>query len=323
MRTAFFGAFCLLAAALAPRLQAQDRTLREYPLGEVSYVTTPADIQVADKIFKDLAQAKEYAYGQGLELSSAQLMLIAAKALLRTPYVAGTLESEALPVNASDSLPGKERLRISLTQTDCILFVETCLDIAKVASRQGFGIAREAFSYFPQLAAEILKSRYRGGVCQHYSDRIHYTTEWIRRQPESLKDLTLELGGQVYRHQIYFMSRKRSKYRQLAGNDPESFYNFQKIKEVEKNLNREPLSYIPSAKVASVQGRIQSGDIICFVSSTPGLDIDHVALAYTEGRPGFIHASSAEGKVVIDKKTIAEYVAGRKSLAGIKVIRPL
>ncbi|MBO4230351.1 MAG: DUF1460 domain-containing protein, partial [Bacteroidales bacterium] len=69
---------------------------------------------------------------------------------------------------------------------------------------------------------------------------------------------------------------------------------------------------------------IQSGDIICFVSTVEGLDIAHVGMAYVEdGRVGFIHASQNDGKVVIDSRTIVEYVLPRRNLSGIKVVRPL
>ena len=51
------------------------------------------------------------------------LMIIAAKKMLGTDYVAGTLE--VIP----------EQLKVSLTQTDCILFVESCLAMALNAKK--------------------------------------------------------------------------------------------------------------------------------------------------------------------------------------------
>jgi hypothetical protein len=72
--------------------------------------------------------------------------------------------------------------------------------------------------------------------------------------------------------------------------------------------------------------------MICFVTSVKGLDISHVAFAWGSGSDGltvtsgqsvtaFLHASYAEKKVVVDKKTIKEYAAGIKSCTGIRVVR--
>ena len=84
------------------------------------------------------------------------------------------------------------------------------------------------------------------------------------------------------------------------------------------------MTYIPKAKVAGIEDKIKTGDIICFVSAVEGLDIAHVAIAYVkDGKVGFIHASQAAGKVIIDPKSIAGYISSRTNLAGIKVVRPL
>ena len=96
------------------------------------------------------------------------------------------------------------------------------------------------------------------------------------------------------------------------------------IEDVEKELNKVPMTQIPKARISSAAGGIRSGDIICFVTTVAGLDISHVALAYVEnGRVGFIHASQNDGKVEIDARTIEEYVSRRSNLSGIKVVRPL
>ena len=100
--------------------------------------------------------------------------------------------------------------------------------------------------------------------------------------------------------------------------------DLERIKGVEKDLNKIPMTYIPKNKIASAAGKIKTGDIICFVSAVDGLDIAHVGIAIvTDGKAGFVHASQKEGKVVIDSKTIEEYVKPRSNLSGIKVVRPL
>ena len=273
------------------------------------YVTTNADKALAASLLKTLYEADRNVQGG---LPTPELMVMAAKALAGTPYVAGTLDEDIV----------REVPRIYLTKTDCIIFVETCLALARTVKEAG-----EEAPGFPAFEANVVRTRYRGRPPFTYGDRVHYTTEWIRRQEDSLRDLTLELGGEVYDHPIHFMSSNPTLYKQLADADniPRAALSLKKIREVEAELAKEPMTCIPSAKVASVEGGIRSGDIICFVSSVEGLDIAHVAIALVEGgKVGFIHASQADGKVEKDRRTIAEYVARPNSkLSGIKVVRPL
>ncbi len=278
------------------RLQGKDGVAE--PVSRV--VTTSADRALADSLLGVLSA--------GSGRSVPELMLQAADALAGTPYVAGTLEGE------------EEALRIFLTRTDCIIFVETCLDLALTASECG------ASATFDDFAARVLRSRYRDGRAGRYSDRIHYTTEWLRAASArgELRDLTLELGGREYDHPIDYMSTHPDRYPALAeaDSDPVAAEDLRRIRDVEAELNRTPCTYIPKADVPACLEGIRSGDILCFVTSVEGLDISHVALALVEdGRVGFIHASSAAGKVVREP-SLKDYVARVKSTAGIKVLRP-
>lgn len=275
------------------------------------YLTTGADRAVAEEVMRSLHEASAVAESSGRSLSTADLMVMAAESLLGTPYVAGTLDED----------PIREDLRIYLTKTDCIIFVETCLNLARSVKECG------DVPSFDRFAANVAATRYRvKGPPYSYGDRIHYTTEWLRRQEGSLRDITLDLGGEVNNHPIFFMTRNHKLYKQLsdAANIPRAALDLKKIGEAEEELNKVPMTHIPRAKVAAAEDGIESGDIICFVSKVDGLDIAHVAIAYIkEGRRGFIHASQADGKVEIDSRTVSEYVASRSNLTGIKVIRPL
>lgn len=274
---------------------------------QTRYISTERDTARAAEIMETLYNAKK----AGVASSTQDLMVIAAKLMLETPYVAGTLDVDPL----------KEDLRIYLTKTDCILFVEACIDLARTVK------ASSDVPLFEDFAEMVASTRYRCEPPFSYSDRIHYTTEWIRRQEGgSLKDITLDLGGEVYDHPVGYMSKNYKRYAQLkdAANIPRAALDLDRIGKVEEELNKEPMTFIPSSEVAGIAGKIQSGDIICYVSKVDGLDIAHVAMAVVEnGRVGFIHASQNAGKVVIDSQTIAEYVNSRSNLSGIKVIRPL
>ncbi len=258
-------------------------------------VTMRNDTSLANKLLGEFVK-------NGSTSSTSDIMIMAAKRLLNSKYVAGTLEGE------------KEQLSIFLSETDCILFVETCFNLA-LCSKQ---FNEEAD--FEKFANLVRLSRYRNGVVERYSDRIHYTTEWIRQGENRgvLKDITKELGGEIYNHPIYYMTKNSNRYSQLKDTA-----EVRRIGQIEKTLNKTPFYYIPQSKIKSIQKKIKNGDIICFMSNVKGLDIAHVAIAYVEGaRVGFIHASITEKKVVVDKKTIFEYVLANKHISGIKVVRP-
>ncbi len=263
-------------------------------------VTMRSDTVLGNRILCKLSEYKN-------TKSTADLMLSAAQMLLETPYVGGTLEGGE-----------REELRVFLHKTDCILFVETCLNLAICAKSYG---DKADFIKFADLVRE---SRYRGGIVKNYSDRIHYTTEWIRNNESRgiVEDITQKIGGTVYDHPIYYMSKNHDKYAQLK--NAEGNKDLQVIAEVEKELNKTPFYYIPQEDIPQVEKFIKSGDIICFMSGVKGLDIAHVAMAYVkDGKVGFIHASMGAMRVIIDPKTIYEYVKAGKYLTGIKVVRPL
>ena len=255
----------------------------------VDYVTTPEDRAVAEKVIAALKAAPAEAPG-------AQ-MVRAAKALLGQPYVAGTLEE----------LP-EEKLCIYLTRTDCILFVETCLGLVRTARQDGD---------FETLASELLQSRYRDGVCTRYEDRLHYTTEWVRQGEKrgTIENASGALGGIDLEHPVHYMSMHPDAYKRMTDVDA--------IAAIEDRINAETSTYIPKAKLRAALKGIRTGDIILFNTNIDGLDISHCAIALVEeGKPvRFIHASTGAMKVIVESKTLEEYVMGRKSITGIEVYR--
>lgn len=278
-------------------------------------VTTRADVERAEAILSGMNHLLGPAVTDcdactiaDAPVTTSDFLLYAARYLLGTSYVGGTLE-------AGD----KEELRISLTQTDCILFVETCLDLARCKM-----LGYNDFSHF---AEEVRQSRYRDGQIRGYGDRIHYTTEWIRRGEERgvVRDITLDLGGIPSDRKIFYMSRNYKKYKHLssADTDPAVRRELDAVAAAEAELNRQPQTFIPTAQIPAAADKIRSGDIICFMSGVAGLDIAHVAVAYVrDGKVGFIHASQTGGKVMVDPLSIAAYAASRKNCPGIKVVRP-
>ena len=255
----------------------------------VDYVTTPEDRTLAETVLTELkAQPDEEPGAQ---------MVRAANALLGQPYVAGTLEE----------LP-EEKLCVYLTRTDCILFVETCLGLVRTAKQEGD---------FETLASELLQSRYRDGVCNRYEDRLHYTTEWARQGVARgvLEDMTEALGGVRYDHPVHYMSMHPDAYPRMT--------EVEAIKAAEDSINAVPSTYIPKNRLKEALKGIQDGDIILFTTTVDGLDVSHCAIAKVDaGKPvRFIHASTGAMKVILEPRTLEEYVMGRKAVTGIQVYR--
>lgn len=232
-----------------------------------------------------------------------ELMIIAAKQMLGTEYVAGSLEQ----------IP--EKLKVSLVETDCILFVESCLAMAINAKK---GIDNP-----DSLCATVQSLRYRNGKVDGYASRLHYTSEWIRQGEARgiFTEITDVLSADNLSGQRFsFMSTHTDSYKQLKDNPGE----IAAIAAMEENLNKYTDYFvIPKEDVKKIEHLLKDGDILGFNTSVEGLDIAHVALVYHKenGEVGFIHASQADGKVVVDAKSIADYVMGRKSNNGIRIVR--
>lgn len=228
-------------------------------------------------------------------LPTGELALEIAKAFQGTPYVAGALEKEP------------EELRVYLDSTDCILFVEMCCSFA-LAVKSGN-------PSYQKLCDNIRSMRYRNGNVDGYASRIHYTSEWLQQNTGRgvCLELTDKMGGVPLNQDFSFMTKHPGSYLQLKEN-PDIV---RKIAEVEERLSGMSYSYIP--KNAIPMADIRDGDIICFISKVPGLDIAHVALACTvDSEMHFIHASSTAGKVVIESRSLQEYAGN-----GIRVARLL
>ncbi|MBQ6959299.1 MAG: DUF1460 domain-containing protein [Bacteroidales bacterium] len=234
------------------------------------------------------------------DLPMSELVIKVAKHFLGTPYVAGTLEIEP------------ERLTVNTRETDCILFVEMCLAMSLTA--------KEAEPTFEKYVNNLRQLRYRNGKVDGYASRLHYTSEWIiQGETRGLfQEVSRQCGGSVLDQKFNFMSTHPASYKQLKDN-PKAVA---KIRIAEQNLETWDYWYIPKADLPECIKNIKTGDIIGFNSSTPGLDIAHVAYAYWEGDTlTFIHASYTEKKVVINKTPLVPYTNGIKGHNGLRVIR--
>ncbi|HVF39187.1 MAG TPA: N-acetylmuramoyl-L-alanine amidase-like domain-containing protein [Gemmatimonadaceae bacterium] len=229
-----------------------------------------------------------------------------------TPYEAGALE---VYLKEGGDPTKTEPITLSLTRFDCVTLVESCLAIARVASAK-------APPTWDRFAREVERMRYRNGKRRGYTSRLHYFSEWITDGARRglVRDLAADLGGIEDARPLRFMSEHRGSYPALA-NDAA----FREIMSMERRLDCCPRKYIPAARIPQVADRIQTGDILAFTTSIPGLDVSHAAFAYrdTGGILRVLHAPLSGGAVEITRATLPEYVGNIRRATGILVARPL
>jgi hypothetical protein len=233
-----------------------------------------------------------------------ELMVKAALSLLDTPYVEATLD-----VNE------EEELVVNLHELDCTTFVESCFALSRAAQYD--------FPDYEYFTRELRKIRYRNGIIEGYTSRLHYTSDWIfdNRGKDIIEDISYALGGKRLKVNVHYMSSHADAYPALKKN-PE---DVKIMAGIEKRINlRNNYYYIPRNEINEKALQIKSGDIICFVTSTTGLDISHLGIAYWNKKElTFIHASSKAKKVIINPESISDYCFKSASNKGIIILRTL
>jgi hypothetical protein len=229
-----------------------------------------------------------------------------------TPYEPFTLEAY---LRAGGNPSGTEPLTVSLTRFDCVTLVESCLAVARVA-------ASSRVPSWQSFAREVERMRYRGGRRGGYATRLHYFSEWITDGEKRglVRNLGAQLGGIEDARPLRFMTEHRKSYPALATNAV-----FRAIGEMERRLDKRPRYVVPTARIPEVVDRIETGDVLAFATSIPGLDVSHAAFAYRDsaGVLRVLHAPLSGGAVEVTKSTLPEYVSAIKSSTGILVARPL
>lgn len=257
---------------------------------------TPEDRQIFDRYIAYIQPSRK------LPLDS--LLQKTAHFFLESPYVAHTLE-----------LGGEEALVVNLRQFDCTTFVETVLALTRTARAEN--------PNFDTFLGELLQIRYRDGKLEDYTSRLHYTTDWIRNNEtkELVENISAVLSGVLEEKEITFMTAHRDAYKQLKNDVP----LFEKMRQVENKINQQGgFFYLPKMKIPTAASEIPHMSMVAFTTSIKGLDVTHMGFAYHDnGRLTFIHASSSQKKVVVDKKTIFDYCNGQSSCTGIVVVKIL
>lgn len=227
-----------------------------------------------------------------------------AKKMLGVPYVAGTLDGNE-----------EEQLVVLVDSLDCTTFVETVLAFC-IADKRG----ERDFEGFKKALTDI---RYRDGILDGYTSRLHYFSDWIRNNEKMgfVKECTSETAcAQPKELWLDFMTTHVDSYLPMKKN-PELV---KVMATHEKNWQGTIVSYIPKEKLhlSPEELKIKDGDVLALVTNIKGLDIVHVGFAFwKEGKLHLLHASSSAKKVIEDPKTQYESSKNTKAHIGLRAIR--
>ena len=227
-----------------------------------------------------------------------------AKKMLGVPYMAGTLDGNE-----------EEQLVVLVDSLDCTTFVETVLAFC-IADKRG----ERDYEGFRKALTQI---RYRDGVLNGYTSRLHYFSDWIRNNEQMgfVKECTSETAcSQPKELWLDFMTTHVDSYLPMKKN-PELV---QEMAAHEKNWQGTVVSYIPKEKLnlSPEELKIKDGDVLAMVTNIKGLDIVHVGFAFwREGKLHLLHASSSAKKVIEDPKTQYESSKNTKAHIGVRAIR--
>jgi hypothetical protein len=204
---------------------------------------------------------------------------------------------------------------------DCWTFFEIALSFARMLNEPESNWTPERMLYY------IEQDRYRAGQCTgEYLSRLHYLEDWLYDNDRRglVEDLTRDFGGRSVPHSAREMSAGWRHYRYLAAN--RSLLG--PLARMEANVSSRPLYEIPKGKVAGIEPKLRSGDIIGIIShDRSGLySTAHVGLALrtNDGVLHFMHASSPSnyGHVIVDQE-LSKYLYRYPSDSGILVARPV
>lgn len=232
------------------------------------------------------------------------------KALCGTPYENYTLEID-------DRI---ESPSVNFDALDCWTFYEASLAMARLIKNPSTHWSREALLHYIEL------ERYRGGRCDGtYVSRMHHLEEvFADNERRGLgRNVTASLGGIPVRRRVKYMQTgtaiRSSRY---LRNDTSMV---PKMAAIENQISTLPVTYIPNSKVASIESKLQDGDVLAIVTNWHSTYTSHVGLAKRDGSTcRFMHATSSQSKgrqCLVDAR-ISQYLREKSANIGLIVFRP-
>jgi len=222
------------------------------------------------------------------------------------PYVAHTLE-----VN------DQEQLVINARELDCTTLVETVTALTLCVQQE-----KRKWTDYLQMLRTL---RYRQGVLDGYTSRLHYFTDWIIDKQQM--GLVSEIQQPnppftaVQHIKVGFMSQHPEYYKALKASPS----LVKEISQQEQTLTGKTFRFIPKQEVKNtklMRKTIKDGDILAITCNKKGLEIAHLGFAvWQKDGLHLLNASQLHHKVVTEPMTLRQYLGKHKTHTGIRVIR--
>jgi len=270
------------------------------------YIKASYETDDSVKIVRLLQESKK------LSKESNDILFFANK-FVGVPYVASTLERNK-----------EEQVTFFLKELDCTTFVDVVTALTLCRRNQKYN--------FYDFLHYLRQWRYRNGKVQGYASRNHYFSSTVlggekqKMVHEVTQDNPLKSSplAAIQKSDIYFMSRNPNYYAALQDNDS----LVKEIRITEKELSGHNISYITTEGLKdnkALKKYIKDGDIIALVTKRGGLDVSHLGFAVWEkdGTLHLLNASSLHKRVVLEKKTMYNYLKPQKMQIGIRAVRIL
>lgn len=200
------------------------------------------------------------------------------------------------------SVGNPEQFITSKEAFDCVTFLENCLAI-----RNSKGVE--------SLYLKALKHvRYAGDSVQ-YENRFHYFSDamYSLGYPQILDESHVSVLPKDF---TFLSSYLRSKKLPAI--------NIELLENRERTLAKRPFQFTAVCNIAHLLPRIQSGDLVAFVTKNPHLDFLHTGMLVREGNSiHLLHASQDKKQVVLSSQNLGEYLKSHPKFIGICVFRPI
>lgn len=161
---------------------------------------------------------------------------------------------------------------VDFSRADCVTFVEQTLALA-------------LSSNYEQMFANLLRLRYNNAEI-NFTTRNHYThADWAPNNSWLLADVTAEVGGSLCESMTKVIDRPAF-FRKLGVEESE-------LKNVQAPQQM-TIKYVPTASLAQIKNKLQSGDLVSLVQKMPGIFSAHMGFIIRDeyGNVLFRHASS-------------------------------
>lgn len=202
---------------------------------------------------------------------------------LGTPYKDHTLTGD---------LNTPEVFTINLGGMDCFTYID-------------YVEALRLSANYSQFKSNLKNIRYKNGDIA-FTSRNHFFSDWPVNNPESVKDVTKEIGGDKAVPTSKNLNVKKDGSYYLPGIAPKEkeFY------------------YLPTGAIdAELVDKLKTGDYVGIYTGLPGLDVTHTGIIIKkDGRAYLRHASSRSVNEKVVDEDLLEYMENKP---GLVVYRPV